>query len=69
MTVKNADSLAGVYGASVRASGAGLLVTKFTGVDGTVSFTLKPTKVGYVTFRVSKSGYTTKSFTKKVFRP
>jgi hypothetical protein len=69
VTVKNADSLASVYGASVRASGAGVLVTKFTAVDGTVSFTLKPTKVGYVTFRVSKSGYTTKSFTKKVFRP
>ena len=69
VTVKNADTLAGVYGASVRASGCGVLVTKTTAPDGTVSFALKPTKLGYVTFRVSKSGFTTKSFTKKVFPP
>jgi hypothetical protein len=34
-----------------------------------VTFTLNPTKLGLVTFRVSKTGFATKSFTKKVFAP
>ena len=67
VTVKNGDTLAAVFGASVRASGAGVLVTKTTSVSGVATFTLKPTKLGLVTFRVSRSGFATKTFTKKVY--
>jgi hypothetical protein len=69
VTVKNLDTSAAVYGASVRASGQGVLVTKFTNTNGVASFRLKPTSTGLVTFRVSKNGYTTKTFTKRVYRP
>jgi hypothetical protein len=67
VTVKNGDTLAAVFGASVRASGAGVLVTKTTSVSGVATFTLKPTKLGLVTFRVSRTGFATKTFTKKVY--
>jgi hypothetical protein len=69
VTVKNLDTSAAVFGASVRASGCGVLVTKFTDASGVAKLTLKPTKTGYVTFRVSRSGFETKSFTKRVRRP
>ena len=69
VTVKNLDTSAAVFGASVRASGQGVLVTKYTNSTGVASFRLKPTSTGLVTFRVSKSGYATKTFTKRVYRP
>jgi len=50
----------------VRASGAGVLSTKVTGAAGSVRFYLKPTKLGTVTFRVSKSGFTTAFLYRKV---
>ena len=59
-TRKNSDLRGG-------ASGAGGLVTKTTSVSGVATFTLKPTKLGLVTFRVSRSGFATKTFTKKVY--
>jgi hypothetical protein len=69
VTVKNLSNLTPVFGASVRASGQGVLVTKYTNSNGVASFTLKPTRLGLVTFRVSKNGYATKSFTKRVYAP
>jgi hypothetical protein len=69
VTVKNLETSAAVYGASVRASGCGVLVTKYTNSNGVVSFSLRPTKTGYVTFRVSKNGFATKTFTKRVRLP
>jgi hypothetical protein len=64
--VKNLSTLAAVSGATVRVSGAGLLSTKLTGAAGSVKFYLKPSKLGTVTFRVSKSGYTTAYLYRKV---
>jgi hypothetical protein len=64
--VKDLSSLANVSGASVRVSGAGLLTTKTTGTNGAVKFYLKPTRLGTVTFRVTKGGYTTAYLYKKV---
>jgi hypothetical protein len=69
VTVKNLETLAPVFGASVRASGCGVLVTKYTNSNGVASFSLRPTKTGYVTFRVSKNGFATKTFTKRVRLP
>jgi hypothetical protein len=69
VTVKNQETSAAVLGASVRASGPGVLVTKFTNSNGVASFSLKPTKTGYVYFRVSKSGFATKTFRKRVYAP
>ena len=69
VTVKNLSNLAAVFGASVRASGQGVLVTRYTNSSGVASFTLRPTRLGLVTFRVSKSGYATKTFTKRVYAP
>jgi hypothetical protein len=59
--VKNAATLAPVAGASVRVSGAGVPVrTRFTSPTGRTSFFLKATRYpGKLTFRVSKSGFTT----------
>jgi hypothetical protein len=67
--VKNLSTLAAVSGATVRASGAGVLSTKVTGAGGSVRFYLKPTKLGTVTFRVSKSGFTTAYLYRKVRAP
>jgi hypothetical protein len=69
VTVKNQETSAAVLGASVRASGPGVFVTKFTNSNGVASFSLKPTKTGYVYFRVSKSGFATKTFRKRVYAP
>jgi hypothetical protein len=69
VTVRNLETLAPVFGASVRASGCGVLVTKYTNSNGVAKFSLRPTKTGYVTFRVSKNGFETKSFRKRVRRP
>jgi hypothetical protein len=64
--VKNLSTLAAVSGATVRASGVGVLSTKVTGAGGSVRFYLKPTRLGTVTFRVSKSGFTTAFLYRKV---
>jgi hypothetical protein len=69
VTVRNLDTSAAVFGASVRASGQGVLTTKYTNSNGVASFRLKPTRLGLVTFRVSRNGYATKTFTKRVYRP
>jgi hypothetical protein len=63
---KDLNTLAAVSGAMVRASGAGIFATKTTGVGGSVRFYLKPSRLGTVTFRVSRSGYTTAYLYKKV---
>ena len=48
--------------ASVRASGAGVRAqTKRTGKRGSTSLRLRPKRKGFVTIRVSRSGYATKS--------
>jgi hypothetical protein len=62
---KNADGLAPVSSASVRISGCGLLTTKFTNSSGAAKFYSKATRAGTVTFRVSRSGYETKSITRR----
>jgi hypothetical protein len=69
--VKNFTSLAPVAGASVRVSGAGVpLRTKTTGSGGAARFYLKATRYpGTVTFRVSKTGYTTAYLYRKVRLP
>jgi hypothetical protein len=69
VTVRDQATSAAVLGASVRASGPGVLVTKFTNSSGVASFSLKPTKKGYITFRVSKNGFATKTFTKRIYAP
>jgi hypothetical protein len=56
---KDSVTLLPVANASARASGPGVLSTKLTGSGGRATFRLKPTRLGRVTFRVSKSGYTT----------
>ncbi|MEX2102724.1 MAG: hypothetical protein WD805_02080, partial [Gaiellaceae bacterium] len=68
ITVKNTANGVLVANASVRVSGAGLLVrTKKTNGSGIVRFTLRPTKLARATFRVSKTGFTTKNLYKKVW--
>jgi hypothetical protein len=63
-------SLAPIRFASVRASGAGVTTTtRLTNSSGVARFYLKPTRLRTVTFRVSKSGYTTAFLTKRVRRP
>jgi hypothetical protein len=70
INVKNADTLAPVGNATVRASGAGVaLTTKLTGSDGVAQFNLRPTKLGKVEFRVSKSGYATAYLYRRVRAP
>jgi hypothetical protein len=70
IVVKDSVSLAPLRFASVRASGSGISVTtKLTNSSGVARFYLKPTRAKTVTFRVSKSGYTTAYLYKKVRRP
>jgi hypothetical protein len=69
VTVRDRANSAAVLGASVRASGPGVLVTKFTNSSGTATFSLKPTKTGYITFRVSRNGFATKTFKKRIYAP
>jgi hypothetical protein len=59
-----------VYRAAVRVWGAGVGArTKYTGRYGWVSFRLRATRYpGYVTFRIAKSGYTTKTVLRPVRR-
>jgi hypothetical protein len=61
ITVRNRATLAPVAAARVRVSGGGVSVrTKTTGANGKASFRLRATRYpGRVTFRVSKSGFTT----------
>jgi hypothetical protein len=67
LTVRNA-SFQPVAGARVRVSGAGVNVnTKTTGSTGKVSFRVRARKYpGKVTFRVSKTGFTTLYHVKSV---
>ena len=68
--VKDSVSLAPIRFASVRASGAGVTTTtRLTNSDGVATFSLRPTRLRQVTFRVSKSGYTTAYLKKRVRRP
>jgi hypothetical protein len=68
--VKDSVSLAPIRFASVRASGAGVTTTtRTTNSSGIATFSLRPTKLRKVTFRVSKSGYTTAYLKKTVRRP
>jgi hypothetical protein len=54
----------------VRASGAGVTTTtRTTNSSGIATFSLRPTSLRKVTFRVSKSGYTTAYLKKTVRRP
>ncbi len=69
ITAKNASTLNPVFAATVKASGAGVSTTKFTTTSGVAIFYLKPTKLGKVTFKVTKSGYQTAYLYKKVRRP
>ncbi|HEY7004515.1 MAG TPA: Ig-like domain-containing protein [Gaiellaceae bacterium] len=69
VTVKNATSLNVVAGATVKATGAGVSATKLTSTSGVATFSLKPTKLGQVTFRVTKSGYTAASLVRNVRAP
>jgi hypothetical protein len=68
--VRDSATLNPVIGASVRASGAGVAITtKTTNSSGIAKFHLKPTQLGKVAFRVSKTGYVTFTFYKSVRRP
>lgn len=69
ITVKNGSTLSPVSGAVVKASGCGVSATKITSGTGVAKFSLKPTKTGYVTFKVTRSGYTAASITRKVRLP
>jgi hypothetical protein len=72
VTVKVRDSatLNVVTGASVRSYGAGVSITsKTTNSSGVAKFRLKPTQLGKVTFRVSKTGYLTVYLNRRVYRP
>ena len=68
--VKNAANGTAVASASVRVSGVGLTAkTKQTNGSGIVKFTLRPTKLGRATFRVTKTGFQAKNLFKKVWLP
>ena len=68
--VKDSVSLAPIRFATVRASGAGVTTTtRTTNSSGIATFSLRPTSLRKVTFRVSKSGYTTAYLKKTVRRP
>ncbi|HEX3255337.1 MAG TPA: hypothetical protein VHQ96_06065 [Gaiellaceae bacterium] len=72
VTVKVRDSatLNVIKGASVRAYGAGVsLTTKATNLSGVAKFRLRPTQLGKVTFRISKTGYLTVFPQRRVYRP
>jgi hypothetical protein len=68
--VRDQATLNVVTGASVLASGCGVAVTsKKTNTSGVAKFRLKPTTLGKVTFRVTKPGYVTAYYYKRVVRP
>jgi len=68
--VRDAATLNPVIGASVRASGSGVAITtKLTNSSGVAKFHLKPTQLGKVAFRVTKTGYVTFTYYKRVRRP
>jgi len=68
--VRDSATLNAVSGATVRAYGSGVTTTtKSTNSSGVAKFHLKPTQLGKVTFRISKTGYVTFYFYKKVRRP
>jgi hypothetical protein len=68
--VRDAATLNVVSGAQVRAYGAGVTFTiKNTNSSGVAKFHLRPTQLGKVTFRVSKTSYATAYFYKRVVRP
>jgi hypothetical protein len=65
--VKNAATLRPVGSATVSVYGAGVLPkSKLTSSTGAASFYVKPTRLGTVTFRVSKTGYATTYHYKRV---
>jgi hypothetical protein len=65
--VKNRSNGKAVGSAMVSAYGSGVSPkSRMTGSKGSASFSLKPTRLGSVTFRVSKTGYATKYLYKKV---
>jgi hypothetical protein len=70
ITVKNRATLAPVAAARVRVSGGGVATkTKTTGATGKASFRLRARRYpGRVTFRVSKSGFTTAHLYRSVRR-
>ena len=68
--VRDAATLNVISGAQVRAYGAGVPLTiKNTNSSGVAKFRLKPTQLGKVTFRVSKTGYATVYIQRRVYRP
>jgi hypothetical protein len=72
ITVKVRDSatLNAVQGALVRAYGAGVSYTqKTTNSSGVVKMRLKPTQLQKVSFRITKSGYTSLTVYRRVYRP
>ncbi len=72
ITVKVRDSVTSnvLQGALVRAYGSGVSLTqKTTNSSGVVKFRLKPTQLQKVSFRITKSGYTSVTMYRRVFRP
>ena len=70
ITVKNAANGGAIGSAMVSAYGSGVLPkSRMTGSTGKASFSLKPTRLGSVTFRVSKTGFATKYLYKTVRNP
>ncbi len=60
VAVRNKATLAGVRGASVRVSGAGVARrTKTSRTGGKLVFYVRATRVGRVTFRAPKAGFET----------
>ncbi len=72
ITVKVRDSvtLNAVQGALVRAYGSGVSYTqKTTNSSGVAKFRLKPTQLQKVSFRITKSGYSSLTVYRRVYRP
>jgi hypothetical protein len=72
VTVKVRDSatLNVIQGALVRAYGAGVSYSqKTTNSSGVVKFRLKPTQLEKVSFRITKSGYSSLTVYRRVYRP
>lgn len=69
ITARNSTTLNPVFAATVKASGAGVSSTHFTSTSGVATFYLKPTKLGKVTFKVTKTGYQTAYLYKRVRAP
>ena len=68
--VRDAATLNAVQGALVRAYGAGVAYTqKTTNSSGVAKFRLKPTKLEKVSFRITKSGYSSLTVYRRVYRP